>query len=517
MKLTATVPRHCLGKVNLSALDSRLRGNDEQSKTRFHTRFCCYLFGYAKEFQVMNRNKQPSAHIQEGSAFCDITSVVPAPCCTILESISDGVFTIDTHKRITSFNRAAESITGFTQKEAIGQYCFDIFRADICERDCALGKTLSTKTPQINLPAQIITKQGEQKPIRLSTNILKSHDGEVIGGVETFRDLSDLEELRRQIDQKYVKEDIVGKHPKMQAILSFLPDVAESGSSVLIQGPTGTGKELVARAIHNLSPKAKGPFIAVNCAALPESLLEAELFGHVKGAFTGAVRDKSGYFLSADQGTLFLDEIGTTSFAFQSDLLRVLESHEFTPVGGTQSVKSDFRVIAAANLQLKELVTQSQFREDLFYRLNVVTLDLPPLRERKEDIPVLVDRFIAQLNLQQGRDIQGISPQALNALVSYSFPGNIRELRNAIEFAFIACKGPRIELEHLPDEIAHRKSSQPSELSAQDQEEAERIQAVLQHCRQNREQAAKALGISRSTLWRRMKRLGILGTANQVS
>jgi PAS domain S-box-containing protein len=221
MKLTATVPRHCLGKVNLSALDSRLRGNDEQSKTRFHARFCWYLFGYAKGFQVMNRNKQPSAHIQEGSAFCDITSVVPAPCCTILESISDGVFTIDTHKRITSFNRAAENITGFTQQEAIGQYCFDIFRADICERDCALGKTLSTKTPQINIPAQIITKQGEQKPIRLSTNILKSHAGEIIGGVETFRDLSDLEELRRQIDQKHVKEDIVGKHPKMQAILSL--------------------------------------------------------------------------------------------------------------------------------------------------------------------------------------------------------------------------------------------------------------------------------------------------------
>ena len=465
----------------------------------------------------MNKNSQPAATSKTHPFFCDITSVVPAPCCTILESISDGVFTIDAHKRITSFNRAAETITGFTQQEAIGQYCFDIFRADICERDCALGKTLSTKTPQINLPAQIITKQGDQKPIRLSTNILKSQDGEIIGGVETFRDLSDLEELRRQINQKYVKEDIVGKHPRMQKILSFLPDVAESGSSVLLQGPTGSGKELVARAIHNLSPRSHGPFIAVNCAALPESLLEAELFGHVKGAFTGAVRDKSGYFLAADQGTLFLDEIGSTSFAFQSDLLRVLENHEFTPVGGTQSVKSDFRVIAAANFQLKGLVARGEFREDLYYRLNVVTLDLPPLQERKEDIPLLVDLFIAQLDLQQGRNIQGISPEALNALISYSFPGNIRELRNAIEFAFIACKGSRIELEHLPAEIAHGTSSQPSELSAQDQDEAERIQAMLQHCRHNREQAARALGISRSTLWRRMKKLGIFDALNQAS
>ena len=458
----------------------------------------------------MKKYSHPSARSKTHPFFCDITSVVPAPCCAILESISDGVFTIDAHKRITSFNRAAETITGFTQQEAIGQYCFDIFRADICERDCALDKTLATKTPQINLPAQIISKQGDQKPIRLSTNLLRNQEGEVIGGVETFRDLSDLEELRRQIDQKYVKEDIVGKHPRMRALLSFLPDVAESGSSVLLQGATGTGKELVARAIHNLSPRSQGPFIAVNCAALPESLLEAELFGHVKGAFTGAVRDKSGYFLAADQGTLFLDEIGTTSFAFQSDLLRVLEHHEFTPVGGTQSVKSDFRVIAATNVQLKGLVAKGEFREDLYYRLNVVTLDLPPLKERQEDIPLLVDRFIAQLDLQQGRNIQGISPEALNALVSYPFPGNIRELRNAIEFAFIACKGSRIELEHLPREIAQDKTSPPSALSAQDQEEAEKIQAMLENCGHNREQAAKALGISRSTLWRRMKKLNLL-------
>jgi PAS domain S-box-containing protein len=450
----------------------------------------------------MKKNSQITAKPQNDTLFCDIASVVPTPCCTILESISDGVFTVDNQKRITSFNRAAESITGFAQQEAIGQYCFDVFRADICEHDCALGHTLGTEAPQINLPAQIITK---------STNILRNPEGEIIGGVETFRDLSDLEELRRQIDEKYVKEDIVGKHPKMQAILSFLPDVAESGSSVLIQGPTGTGKELVARAIHNLSPRASGPFVSLNCAAVPESLLESELFGHVRGAFTGALRNKSGYFAGADQGTLFLDEIGTTSYAFQSDLLRVLESHEFTPVGGTQSVKSDFRIIAADNLRLKDLVAKGDFREDLYYRLNVVTLDLPPLQERKEDIPLLVEKFIAQLNLQQGKNIHGISPQALNALVSYSFPGNIRELRNAIEFAFIACKGAYIELEHLPNEIAQSGLSQQSELSVQDQEEGERIQAVLKHCRHNRKHAAKALGISRSTLWRRMKRLGILG------
>jgi len=462
----------------------------------------------------MNKDVRTSSRPQEGPGFCDITSAVRSPCCTILESISDGVFTIDTQKRITSFNRAAETITGFTQQEAIGQFCFDIFRADICESSCALAGTLSTETPQINLPAWIITKDGEQKPIRLSTNILRDREGAIIGGVETFRDLSELEELRRQIDQKYMQEDIVGKHPRMRALLTFLPDVAESGSPVLIQGPTGTGKELVARAIHNLSPRSNGPFIAVNCAALPESLLESELFGHVKGAFTGAVRDKPGYFLEADQGTLFLDEIGAASFAFQSDLLRVLENHEFTPVGATRSVQSDFRVVAAANIPLKELVERGEFREDLFYRLNVVTLDLPPLKERREDIPLLADRFIAQLNLQQGRDIQGLSPLALNALLSHTFSGNIRELRNAIEFAFIACKGPFIELEHLPPEIGSGDTSQSAELSDRDLEEAEKIRTVLEQCRHNREHAARTLGVSRSTLWRRMKRLGLLDSAN---
>ncbi len=312
------------------------------------------------------------SHEKNLGTFCDITSVIQSPCCTILESISDGVFTIDTEKRITSFNRAAERITGFTQKEAVGQFCFDVFRADICAKNCALEKTLSGKEPQIDVSAQIITRHGEEKPISLSINLLCDPDGRVIGGVETFRDLSDLRELRREIEKQYVKEDIVGKSPQMQKILSFLPDIAESDSAVLIQGPTGTGKELVARAIHNLSQRSKGPFVAVNCAAMPEGLIESELFGHVKGTFTGAGRDKSGYFLSADQGTLFLDEIGSTPFAFQSDLLRVLEQKEFVPVGGTRPQRSDFRIIAAANIPISDQVAGGRFREDLFYRLNNV-------------------------------------------------------------------------------------------------------------------------------------------------
>jgi PAS domain S-box-containing protein len=223
---------------------------------------------------------------------CSITSALKAPCCTILESISDGVFTIDLDKRVTSFNRAAEIITGFTGREAIGQYCFDVFRANICEKRCALDETLATGLPRVNLSALIISKSGVQKPISISTAILKSEKDDIIGGVETFRDLSELEALKRQLAQRYTHEDIVGRHPRIKEILSFLPDIAASDSTVLIEGPTGSGKELIARAIHSLSPSKGGPFIAVNCAALPESLLESELFGYRKGAFTGAAKDK---------------------------------------------------------------------------------------------------------------------------------------------------------------------------------------------------------------------------------
>jgi PAS domain S-box-containing protein len=448
--------------------------------------------------------------------FCDIISMVRSPCCTILESISDGVFTIDTQKRITSFNRAAESITGFTQEEAVGQYCFDVFRADICAKNCALEKTLSGKEPQIDMSARIITRDGQEKPISLSTNLLCDAKGRVIGGVETFRDLSDIQELRRQIDRQYVKEDIVGKSPQMQKILSFLPDIAESDSAVLIQGPTGTGKELVARAIHNLSKRSKGPFVAVNCAAMPEGLIESELFGHVKGAFTGADRDKSGYFLSADQGTLFLDEIGTTPFAFQSDLLRVLEQKEFVPVGGIRPQRSDFRIIAAANIPLSDQVAGGLFREDLFYRLNVVALDMPPLRERTEDIPLLVNRFIEKLNRSKGKNIRDISTQALQVLMEYPFPGNVRELENAIEFSFIACKGAVIRPEHLPGSLIKNKTFHSPRLSEEQQMEAEKIRAVLQQCANSREKAARALGISRSTLWRKMKKLGITAPESET-
>jgi len=442
--------------------------------------------------------------------FCKIISGIRSPCCSILDNISDGVFTIDLEKRITSFNRAAESITGFSSSEILGQYCFDVFRADICEKDCPMDKTLARKGPQVNVPALIINKSGIQKPISISTSILKNERNDIIGGVETFRDLSELERLRRQIAGRFIPEDIVGKHPRIREILSALPDMAESESPILIYGPTGSGKEIIARAIHHLSPRKDGPFIALNCAALPDTLLESELFGYARGAFTGAAKDKSGRFYLANKGTLFLDEIGDTSTKFQADLLRVLEDGEFTPLGDTRVLKADLRLVTATNVDLKKRVKEGRFREDLYYRLNVVKICLPPLKERKEDIPLLIDYLIQKLNLIKGRSIEAVSPEVLSFLMDYPFPGNIRELENIIEYTFITCKGPVIQMAHLPRDLVEEQANTGYPLSEQERDEAMKIRAILERYPRNRPLAAKALGMSRSTLWRKMKKYGLI-------
>ncbi len=454
-------------------------------------------------------NKQMIEHNKSKKLFCDISALVRSPCCKILESISDGVFTIDADKRIISFNPAAEAITGFKTEEAVGQYCFDIFRADICERNCALDRTLADEKSQINLPARIITKDGASRQIRLSTAILKSETGDIIGAVETFRDVTELETLRRHAERCFMPEDIVGRHPKILEILSFLPDIAQSDSAVVIEGPTGSGKELIARAVHQLSGRKNGPFIALNCAALPDSLLESELFGYCKGAFTGATTDKPGRFQAAHKGTLFLDEISNTSLNFQADLLRVLQDGRVTPLGSNRSIDVDVRIVAASNAALNVLIQEGRFRQDLYYRLNVVKISLPALHERTQDIPLLVDHFIRQFNLRKERDIQGVSDEALALLMNHPFPGNVRELENIIEFAFIMCKGPVIDLRHLPGELLQGIDHARPDLSQAENAEAEKIRMLLQRHPHNRPKVARVLGVSRTTLWRKMKKYGI--------
>ena len=306
-----------------------------------------------------------------------------------MNSIADGVFTVDLNWRITFFNRAAEEITGIPAAEALGRPCCEVFRANVCETACVLKHTLETGKQVVCQPIAILRADGKEIPITVSTALLKNGQGEIIGGVETFRDLSLVEDLRREIHRQYRLGDIISKSPLMQKIFALLPDIAHTDSTVLIQGESGTGKELVARALHNLSRRARGPFVAVNCGALPDTLLESELFGHTAGAFTDARRDRLGRFAMAEGGTLFLDEFGDVSPALQVRLLRVLEERAYMPLGSSKRVKADVRIITATHKDLERLVEEGAFRKDLYYRINVVKLTLPRLAERKEDIPLL--------------------------------------------------------------------------------------------------------------------------------
>ncbi len=338
------------------------------------------------------------------------------PTDAILESISDGVFTVDPQWRITSFNRAAEKITGISRSQAQGRLCSEVFHSSMCEAECALRRTLKTGKPIIGRSGFIINARGERIPISVSTAVLKDNQGRIQGGAETFRDLSDVEALRRELDARFRIGDLSSRSPLMQKVFEVLPAVAASPSTVLILGETGTGKELLARTIHALSPRAKGPFIAVSCGALPDTLLESELFGYKTGAFTGAQKDKPGRFSLARGGTLFLDEIGEVSPALQVRLLRVLQEKTYEPLGATRSESTDARIIAATNKDLAERMKQGLFREDLYYRVNVVRVELPPLRRRKEDVPALAERFIERLNRHQGKQISGLSEEAMARL-----------------------------------------------------------------------------------------------------
>lgn len=428
---------------------------------------------------------------------------------TVLDSINEGVFTVDLDWRITAFNRAAEKITHVDRKEALGRQCCDVFRASICENACVLRRTMSSGKPILNATAHIINQKGESIPIRISTALLKDAGGRLIGGVETFQDLSQIERLRKELQSRYTFEDIVGRSPAMTTLFEILPQISESSSTVLIEGASGTGKELFARAIHNLSPRKDKPFVAVNCAALPDTLLESELFGHKAGAFTDARRDKPGRFMLANGGTIFLDEIGDVSPAMQIRLLRVLQERMIEPLGSVQPVRTDVRVVAATNRDLSALVREGNFREDLYYRVRVISLKLPGLHERREDIPLLVDHLVAKFNNLQNKDIEGVSGEVLATLMEYDYPGNVRELENIIEQAFVLCRGRLIELHHLPAEMRPVEAAgyiTPNPMSLRSMEKL-LIGEALRRYKGNRSKAARQLGIDPSTLYRKLKAL----------
>ncbi|MFP4567050.1 MAG: sigma-54 interaction domain-containing protein [Spirochaetaceae bacterium] len=428
----------------------------------------------------------------------------------VLNSISEGVLTVDLDLNIRSFNKAAEVITGENRWEAIGKHCCDVLRAETCRTRCPLRHAMKTGEAVSGVQTTIAAGAAAERgtAVQISASPLREEDGRIGGGVLTFRNVDAVERLRRELDGRYTLEDIIGKSAPMQRLFSLIPRIAESSSTVVIEGETGTGKELVARAIHNLSPRRAAPFIAINCGALPDSLLESELFGHKAGAFTDARKDKPGRFQLAAGGTIFLDEISDVSPAMQVRLLRVLQEGEVEPLGSVKPVPVDVRVIAATNRPLETLVKQGRFRDDLYYRIRVIHLVLPPLRQRKEDIPLLIDGIIAKFNQLQGKQVAGVSTEALNHLMLYHYPGNVRELENIIEQAFVLRPEGRIEVQDLPREFQDQLGT-PAVGGTLESLERCAIEAALRRNGGHRSKAAKELGIDPSTLYRKMKTLGI--------
>ena len=375
----------------------------------------------------------------------------------------------------------------------------------MCSSD--LKDTLKTHDPVSDARVTIVTRDGREVPIQITTTMLVDDSGDSIGAVEFFRDISEVEHIRKSFEQKRVLEDIVSVNTRMHELIALLPDVAAAECNVLIQGPSGCGKELFAQVIHNLSPRRYGPYIRINCAALPATLLESELFGYEKGAFTDAKRAKPGQFALAAGGTLLLDEISEMDIALQVKLLRVLNNGEYIPLGSTRTLHTDARIIAATNAELETAIAAGTFRRGLYYRINAVNITIPPLCERPEDIQLLVDHFMAAFRKKSGKAIEKVTPEAMAVLRHAALPGNVRELENAIEHAFVMCHGTEIGIEHLPPHISARVSSQTPEDNVTPEREI--ILQTLNRYHGNRSRAAAELGMHRSTLWRKMKMLGI--------
>ncbi len=432
----------------------------------------------------------------------------------IFNSNIEGTFTIDDEWNITSFNASAEKITGYKKSEALGNKCWEIFNSSVCRNGCHMEKTMKKGRATIGTELEIISKDARRIPIRVNTAILKNNKDEKIGAVETFIDISEIKNLSEHLDEKFSYENIIGKNKEIKQIINVLQSVSHTDSSVLIMGESGTGKELAARAIHLNSPRRTGRFVAVNCSAFAESLIESELFGHEKGSFTGAIKSKIGRFEFSNGGTLFLDEIGDLSLSIQTKLLRVLETKEIERVGSNKSIKIDTRIIAATNRNLETEITELRFREDLYYRINVINILLPPLRERKDDLPILVNHFIEKFNEKFKRNIKHLSSSAFDILLEYNWPGNIRELENVIEHCFVLCSSEIIQVEHLPKRLRsfsfEANIENPKNILTSIKElERNSIIDSLKKNNGNRSMTAKDLNIHLTTLWRKMKKFGI--------
>lgn len=442
------------------------------------------------------------------------------PYKSILNSLSEGVCAVDADLRVGCFNSQAERLTGMSSHEVLGGTLETLFPDTAEEWEQLVRDVLHSEKPVQGLLKDLAHQSGEHIPVVANASPVRDSNRTVVGVVLTFQDNRAIELLRRELRQECTFGDIVSKDSRIHRILEILPNVAESESTVLILGPTGTGKELFARAIHAASPRRNGPFVAVNCGALPDTLLESELFGYKRGAFTDATHDKPGRFALARGGTLFLDEVGDLSQAMQVKLMRVLQEHQYEPLGGTETEEADVRVVAATNRDVGALVEGGEFRADLYYRLNVIQFDLPPLADRPGDVPLLVERFVEVLNAEKGREIKRVSHGAMSCLMAYDYPGNVRELKNIIERAYILCRYDEIREECLPNHLLHAASSRPSPRTRsvampfqrmRPEEQRKLIHKTLRENQGHRGRTADMLGIDRTTLWRKMKQFDMQG------
>jgi len=427
----------------------------------------------------------------------------------ILDSIGEGLFTVDSNFKINYFNRAAERITGINRENALGKFCKYIFKSGLCYKNCPIARVLESGENLYDVESEIRNEDGTLVPIKLNAAVLRNVEDEPVGGVISFRDLSDLELMKKKLIEQSDFYGIVGHSKAMHEIFQLIEEISDSDATVLIQGDSGTGKEMIANAIQETSLRKDKPFVKVNCSVFSDQLLASELFGHVKGAFTGAIKDRPGRFEVANNGTLFLDEVAEMPLPMQLKLLRVLQEGTFERVGESVTRRVDVRVIAATNKDLKKTLKEGTFREDLFYRLNVIPIEIPPLKQRIEDIPYLVKHFISKFSLIYKKDIQDIEDQALDLILRYEWPGNIRELENAIEYAFARTRDKNsIESCKLPPTIRQDIScydKQPTQLAQQDDDT--KLVKLLEQYHWNKTRVAKELGVGRSTLWRKLKKM----------
>lgn len=431
---------------------------------------------------------------------------------TILDSVADGVFTVDEDMRITTYNRAAAELTGIPADEAIGKFCHEIFQADVCLTACPVKEAIETGMPVTDREVHITCRDNRVVPITISANVLRDTEGNAIGGVETIRDQSLIHVLQQEIENKFTFGDLLSRNKTMNKLFTIIPDIACSEATVLVKGDSGTGKELFAKAIHENSHRKDGPLVVINCGALPEPLLEAEIFGARRGAYTGSVENRPGRLEMAKGGTLFLDEIGDLPLPLQVKLLRVLENHEYQPLGAPSPEKADVRFIAATHRNLEQMVEKGEFRRDLYFRINVVSLNIPPLKERPEDIPLLVDKFLKRFNHLYKKNIKGFSPEAMQVMLEHDYPGNVRELLNLVEQTVILCRQREIGVECFPEGFvattsqAGKRRKRPG---GNPHLSKEMIIDALDKYNGNKGKVSKALGIDRTTLWRWMKRLNL--------